>query len=55
MPPKKRQKTFSARTPLDRLIDLIAEIEIERYVQEIEDGKGNEENAGHTSGDLRPL
>lgn len=48
MPP-----TTDNRTPIERLIDLLAEIETARYLQEI--AEGAEQRRNNESRDLRPL
>lgn len=41
--------------PIDRLIELLAKIEVERYLAEIENGIAEREDAERKSGDLRKI
>jgi hypothetical protein len=45
----------SKQATLDRLIELLAQIEVERYLAEIENDNAVRKDAGCKSGDLRPL
>lgn len=49
------QRQQAARPPIDRLIRLLAEIEVARYMEETREREQSEKHAEDTGGDLRTL
>lgn len=55
MPSAKRKRGEDNPAPLDRLIVLLAQIEVARYVGTVRGKKDEIDHAGEDGSDLRPL
>lgn len=55
MTSKRAQQQNVDDAPLDRLVELIARIEVERYLAELENANDVREDAGCKGGDLRQI